>query len=152
MPPMERTREGRGTPIANLVSRVQARLIRLTGGRLFGTFYGAPVGVLTTTGRRSGQSRVASLIYGHDGDALVLIASNGGHPEDPPWYRNLVADPDVAFRIGTEQRSYRAETVPDGAERARLWGMMNDVYPGYDHYQADTERVIPVVRLHPLEP
>jgi deazaflavin-dependent oxidoreductase (nitroreductase family) len=106
--------------------------------------------VLHTTGRRSGQPRLTPLSYTRDGDAYVVIASDGGAPHDPDWYLNLQADPDVEIEVGGRRRPAQAETVT-GDERDRLWRKAVGSFGGYAGYQARTTRQIPVVRLTPTQ-
>ncbi|HEY7627640.1 MAG TPA: nitroreductase family deazaflavin-dependent oxidoreductase [Ilumatobacteraceae bacterium] len=110
---------------------------------------GYPTIVLTTTGRKSGDPRRNALIYSRDGDDYILIASYGGRPSHPLWYLNLTADPAVTIQERDRVTSCRAETVPEGADRDRLWAQMVALYPPYAEYQAKTERRIPVVRCRP---
>jgi deazaflavin-dependent oxidoreductase (nitroreductase family) len=104
--------------------------------------------LLTTTGRRSGQARRTPLIYGRDGDRLVLVASKGGSPDHPLWYSNLAADPQVRVQVAGDVLEARAYTAI-GAERERLWPVMTAIWPAYDEYQRRTDREIPVVVLEP---
>jgi deazaflavin-dependent oxidoreductase (nitroreductase family) len=122
---------------------------RASGGRVGGRFLrGAPVMLLTTTGRRTGQPRTAPLIYLEDGDNLVTVASKGGSAKHPLWYRNLRAHPDVEVQIGAGKRKLRAR-VASAEEKDRLWPRLTTLYPDYDDYQARTDRDIPVVVLEP---
>jgi deazaflavin-dependent oxidoreductase (nitroreductase family) len=105
-----------------------------------------PTLLLTTTGRRSGTKQLVPLIYGKTEGGVVVIASKGGAPEHPGWYRNLVADPETEVQVGTERFHAIASTV-EGAERAKLWDLMVKIYPPYVAYQNKTERKIPVVML-----
>ena len=106
--------------------------------------------VLHTTGRKSGEPRQTPLSYTKDGDAYVVIASDGGSLHDPDWYANLVQDPDVEIEVGGRRRPARAETVT-GPDRDRLWRQAVGTFGGYAGYQARTEREIPVVRLVPAD-
>jgi deazaflavin-dependent oxidoreductase (nitroreductase family) len=106
--------------------------------------------VLHTTGRRSGEPRQTPLSYTKDGDAYVVIASDGGSPHHPDWYLNLVDDPDVEIDVGGRRRPVLAETVT-GADRDRLWRQATGSFGGYAGYQARTDREIPVVRLVPAD-
>jgi deazaflavin-dependent oxidoreductase (nitroreductase family) len=110
---------------------------------------GAPILILTVTGRAGGEAYSTPLIFGRDGDAYVLVASQGGRPEHPNWYRNLVANPEVQLQVKGDVFRARARTAA-GEERERLWRMMNGVWRHYDAYQARTERVIPVVVVERL--
>jgi deazaflavin-dependent oxidoreductase (nitroreductase family) len=81
-----------------------------------------------------------------DGDNPVIVASQGGAPKHPGWYRNLSKDPEVGVQILGEQFRARARTA-EGEERERLWRMMNEIWPHYDEYAERTDRLIPVVVL-----
>jgi deazaflavin-dependent oxidoreductase (nitroreductase family) len=104
--------------------------------------------LLTTTGRRSGKARTTPLIYGEHGDEFAVIASKGGAPAHPDWYRNLAADPEVEVRVGADVFAATARTA-SSEERARVWPMMADIWPDFDHYAEKTDRDIPVVLLSP---
>ncbi len=106
--------------------------------------------LLTTTGRKSGQKFIFPLFYGTDGDSYIVVASKGGAPEHPGWYRNLVANPDVEVQVGTAKIRARARTVT-GADRARLWEKALKFWPPYADYAKKTEREIPVVLLDPVK-
>jgi deazaflavin-dependent oxidoreductase (nitroreductase family) len=106
--------------------------------------------LLTTTGRKSGQKYLFPLFYGSDGDSYFVIASKGGAPEHPGWYRNILANPDVGIQVGTKKMSARARTA-SGEERARLWQQAVGFFPPYAEYQLKSGgREIPVVVLDPL--
>jgi deazaflavin-dependent oxidoreductase (nitroreductase family) len=124
-----------------------ARYVR-TGGASGHLWNGIPTLLLTTRGRRSGILRRMPLIYRRDGDAYVVVASNGGSPGHPGWYHNLRADPDVTIQVVSEVMPARARTA-EGEERERLWAMMAAIYPNYDIFQGRTARQIPVVVLEP---
>jgi deazaflavin-dependent oxidoreductase (nitroreductase family) len=107
---------------------------------------GVPTLLLTTIGRHSGQARRTPLIYGQDGDHYLLVASQGGAPQHPSWYLNLVANPNVTLQVKADvfDATARTATAP---EKARLWPLMAKVWPPYDDYQTKTARDIPVVIL-----
>lgn len=107
---------------------------------------GARILILTTTGRRSGKQRKSPLIFGEDEGRQIVVASKGGAPEHPDWYRNLVAHPEVGVQVKADRFTARARTVT-GEERARLWAHMVEVWPDYADYQRKTDREIPVVVL-----
>ena len=102
--------------------------------------------ILTTTGRRTGQQRASALIYGLSGDNPVVVASKGGAPEHPLWYRNLSKHPEVEVQIRGDRFPARARTAT-GEERDALWAEMLKHWPKYDEYQTKTDREIPVVVL-----
>ena len=139
----------RAKPFMRVMSAANTWVFKLSGGRLGNRFLrGAPVGLLTTVGRKSGQARTAPLIYGTDGERVILVASQGGMPRDPLWYRNLEANPEVEFQIGAELRKMLARRA-SADEKAAQWPRMVEIYPDYDDYQKRTERDIPVVILEP---
>ena len=107
---------------------------------------GSTVLLLTTTGRTTGEQRTTPLIYAEDGDRYVIVASKGGAPEDPGWYRNLDKTPDVELQVRDDVFAARARTA-EGEERDRLWQKANEVWPHYAEYQQKTDREIPVVVL-----
>jgi deazaflavin-dependent oxidoreductase (nitroreductase family) len=119
---------------------------RANQGRVGGSFQGAPMLLLTTTGRRTGERRTNPMMYLADGDRLLVFASKGGAPTNPDWYHNLVTNPEVTVEVGTE--SYQAHaTALHGDERDRLYAEQSSRYPGFAEYQRNTSRVIPVVAL-----
>jgi proline iminopeptidase len=105
--------------------------------------------LLTTTGRKSGEKFIFPLFYGKVGDSYLVIASKGGAPQHPGWYRNLAADPEVEVQVGTLKLKARARTAT-GDERARLWEKALEFWPPYADYQRKTARQIPVVVLDPI--
>jgi deazaflavin-dependent oxidoreductase (nitroreductase family) len=109
-----------------------------------------PTLLLTTKGRKTGESRALPLIYGKSGDSLVVIASKGGLPNHPIWFLNLEADPACELLVGEKAISARAR-IAEGEERTRLWDEMAVIYPPYTQYQETAgDRTIPVVVLDPV--
>jgi deazaflavin-dependent oxidoreductase (nitroreductase family) len=119
---------------------------RQTNGAEGHEWQGAHVLLLTTTGRRPGERRASPLIYGTRGNQYVVVVSKGGAPQDPGWYRNLSADPEVEVQVLADRFPARARTAT-GDERTALWDLMTEQWPAYDDYQDKTEREIPVVVL-----
>jgi deazaflavin-dependent oxidoreductase (nitroreductase family) len=105
---------------------------------------GAPILVLTTTGAKSGKTRKHALIFGTDGDDVLIVASKGGAPDNPQWYDNLVAEPAVGVQVLGDRYEGTARTASP-EEKARLWPTMTELWPSYDDYQASTDRDIPLV-------
>jgi deazaflavin-dependent oxidoreductase (nitroreductase family) len=102
--------------------------------------------ILTTTGRRSGQSRSTPLIYGRSGDDYLVVASKGGADEPPAWFRNIEADPAVEVQVKGDRFKARARTATP-EEKPDMWSTMTSEWPAYDEYQEKTSREIPVVVL-----
>jgi deazaflavin-dependent oxidoreductase (nitroreductase family) len=107
---------------------------------------GSTVLLLTTKGRKTGRETTTPLIYDTDGDTFVIVASKGGAPKHPGWYRNLLKDPEAELQVKGDHFRVRARTVA-GEERGRLWKKMNRMWPHYAEYQTKTEREIPIVVL-----
>ena len=108
----------------------------------------APVLLLTTRGRRTGQPRTTPLIFGRDGSDYLVVASLAGYDKSPQWYLNLLAEPRAEIQVLAERLAVTARSA-DADERERLWRLMSEVYPTYETYQAATSRAIPVVVLAP---
>jgi deazaflavin-dependent oxidoreductase (nitroreductase family) len=107
---------------------------------------GAKTLLLTTTGRKTGRRTTTPLIYAQAGDDYVIVASKGGAPAHPGWYRNLTKNPEVEVQVKDDVFAARARTAT-GEERVRLWELAAQQWPDYDAYQTRTEREIPVVVL-----
>jgi deazaflavin-dependent oxidoreductase (nitroreductase family) len=105
---------------------------------------GLPVIIVTNRGRKTGAVRKTPLMRAVDGNAYILVASQGGAPKHPFWYHNLKADSNVEIRDGSQVFSMRVREVTDSTERQRLWKIAVDAYPPYQDYQEKTNRVIPV--------
>jgi deazaflavin-dependent oxidoreductase (nitroreductase family) len=135
--------------IIKWMSRANTWLYQKTSGRIGGKFLkGAPVALLTTTGRKTGQPRVSPLLYLREGNRIVLIASQGGAANHPMWYLNLKADPKVSVQIKDEVLNLTAREATE-TERAAHWPKMAATYSSFDDYQSWTDRVIPVVICDP---
>jgi F420H(2)-dependent quinone reductase len=130
------------------VGKLNVPVYRLTRGRIGGRVGRAPVLLLTTTGRKSGQPRTAPVLYLADGERLVVIGSNAGHTNTPAWALNLRANPDAEAQVRAERRSVRAR-IAEGEERAELWRRMNEQYSGFEDYRERTDRDIAVFVLEP---
>jgi deazaflavin-dependent oxidoreductase (nitroreductase family) len=107
---------------------------------------GFPTLMLTTTGRRTGLPRTTGLIYGRDGERLLIVASLHGAPRSPQWYLNLSADPHVHVQVATERFAAIARTSTE-QERPPLWQIMTAINPGYVRYDAHSVRTLPVIIL-----
>jgi deazaflavin-dependent oxidoreductase (nitroreductase family) len=140
-------------PFGSWLIRAAARLDPIlrawTRGR-FGQLVPMPFVSMTTTGAKSGESRTAAVIYFHDTDDVIMIASNYGGTRHPAWYHNLKANPAAELRRANRSGTYVAAEVTDEAERERLFDLANRVYPGYAQYRVRTAtmgRRIPIMRL-----
>ena len=130
----------------DLFGQVHVRVYRQTAGERGYHWRGATILLLTTKGRMSGRERTTPLIFRSDGERWVIIASQGGAPDHPGWYKNLARDPHATIQVKDERIPVRARDA-EGEERARLWSLMTENWPSYDAYQRRTARQIPVVVL-----
>lgn len=119
---------------------------RANGGKVSGQFAGVPLLLLTTTGTKSGQPRIAPLAYLNEGGHIYIFAAKGGAPTNPDWYHNLVAHPDVTVEIGTERFAAKAVEL-QGEERDRVFALQIQRNPVVATYQEKTTRKIPVIEL-----
>ena len=119
---------------------------RANGGKVGGPFEGAPVLLLTSTGARTGATRLNPMMYLENGKRLYVFASKGGAPTNPDWYHNLVAHPRATVEVGEERFDVTASVVT-GAERDEIYARQAAAYPGFAEYQAKTTRTIPVIAL-----
>jgi deazaflavin-dependent oxidoreductase (nitroreductase family) len=142
--------------IIRLMSKVHVAVFRRTGGLLGSKWrvgsafpWGIPILLLTTIGRKSGQPRTAPLLFIEDGERVIVVASQGGLPKDPLWYKNLRANPDCEVQIKRRKIKMRARTA-SAEERDRLWPRLVAHYPDFASYETWTDRIIPVVILEPI--
>ena len=142
--------------LIRLGSKAQARVFRLTNGRIgrrwrVGAGFSKPVPTLLLehVGRKSGKHFRTPLVYLEDGPNIVIVASQGGLPSNPQWYRNLLATPDVWVDLPGERRRPVRALEAKAEERAALWPKLLDLYADFAKYDAWTERAIPVLVLEP---
>ena len=130
--------------------KLNTPVYRLSRGRIGGRVGQAPVLLLTTTGRKSGQRRTAPVVYLRDGERFVVINTNAGNAKVPAWSLNLAADPEAEVEVGRRRLRVRAR-VAEGEERAELWRKHIDQYAGFDEYDAELDREPKVIVLDPVE-
>jgi deazaflavin-dependent oxidoreductase (nitroreductase family) len=123
---------------------------RANGGKVSGYFANTSLLLLTTTGAKSGQPRIAPLAYITDGDRIVIAASKGGAPTNPDWFHNLLAYPTATIEIGNERFQAQA-VVTEDPERERLYARIVERMPGFAEYQNKTSRKIPVVAFERID-
>jgi F420H(2)-dependent quinone reductase len=129
-------------------ARAHIAVYRWTGGKLGAKLLWFPAALLTTVGRKSGQQRTTPTLYLRDGDRVVLPASFGGCDDNPLWYRNLKANPEVHLQIRDEHFDMTARDATD-EERNRYWPKLIEMYPPYRNYRDTADRVIPLVVCEP---
>lgn len=119
---------------------------RANDGKVGGMFEGAPLVLLHTTGRKTGQQRVNPLMFRGEGERIFIFASKAGAPDNPDWFHNLKANPDVSYELGSETIDAKAVEVT-GEERDRIWSDWTSAVEQFAEYDQKTERTIPVVEL-----
>lgn len=128
---------------------LHTKLYRLSGGRLGYRVPGAPpVLLLDHVGAKSGAHRTVPLVFGNDGENVILVASKGGYPKHPAWFHNLKANPDTTIQVGSKRMPVHARIARED-EREHLWELMVKVYGGYEDYRHRAERQIPLIVLEP---
>ena len=148
-PPPKGLNSPRTKHIIKWMSRANTWIYKKTDGKLGGKFLqGAPVALLTTTGRKTGEPRVSPLLFLREGNRIVLIASQGGAATNPMWYLNLKADPKVSVQVKDEVLHLTARDATED-ERTQYWPKMTQMYSSFDDYQSWTDRRIPVVICDP---
>jgi len=101
---------------------------------------------LIATGRRSGEPREVELYAFPDGERLIVVGSRGGSVRDPVWADNLRAEPRATILRDGKAHAVRASEA-EGAERDRLWQLVCEDYPMYEHFRRKTKRLIPIFVL-----
>jgi deazaflavin-dependent oxidoreductase (nitroreductase family) len=131
------------------MSKAQTWIFKKTGGRLGDKFLrGAEVGILTTTGRKSGEKRDSPLLFLQEGRRIILVASQGGRATNPMWYLNLKANPNIAFQTKREVLTLVARDATE-AERDEYWPKLDAMYADFVNYRSYTDRQIPIVLCDP---
>jgi deazaflavin-dependent oxidoreductase (nitroreductase family) len=121
---------------------------RANHGRVSGPFEGTPILVLHTVGARSGKPRTHIMMYLADGERYLVFPSNMGNNDNPAWYWNLKANPDVRIEVGDDIVDVHAAEL-QGAERDDKYALQAERYPAFAEYQRNTSRIIPVIALAP---
>ncbi len=141
---------GEYAPSTSAWAREQAERFEATNGAEASTMRGVPIIVLTSVGARSRKLRKTPLMRVEHEGQYVVVASQGGAPQHPTWYHNLVAHPHVELQDGAVRRDYLARELA-GQERALWWERAVAVWPDYAQYATRTARLIPLFLLTPVE-
>ena len=146
------TLQGEYVPSKAKWVRDQVEQFEATDGAEANTLPGTndPIVVITSRGAKSGNLRKNPVMRVERDGVYVAIASKGGADEQPEWYYNFVAHPEVDLQDGAVTKTYRAERV-EGEERADLWELSVSTWPTYAEYQKKTDREIPVFKLTPID-
>jgi deazaflavin-dependent oxidoreductase (nitroreductase family) len=130
--------------------REQVQEYESSGGTRGTTLRGVPVVVITSVGASSGKLRKNPVMRVERDGVYAAVASKGGSPGNPSWYRNLIDHPRVELQDGAVKGDYVARQS-SGEERARWWERAVAVWADYATYQTKTDREIPVFVLEPVE-
>jgi deazaflavin-dependent oxidoreductase (nitroreductase family) len=139
-------RTSMGSEVKHAWTQLHAAAYRATGGRLLGRLGGQPILLLHTIGRRTGRHRVTPVEYVVDGEQLIVVAANAGALLPPAWYLNLLAQPAVEVRVGSEMIEARAHELRVD-ERERIWARLASGNPGLVRAQRKAGRTLPVIVL-----
>jgi len=128
-------------PLDRLLHKLSGGRIILSGGML-------PSLMLTTTGAKTGQKRIAPLATKPEADCWYVVGSNFGRDNHPAWTANLIANPDADVSFKAKDTPVRAHLL-DAAEKAELWPRLVKFWPNYDVYTEASGRDLRVFRLDP---
>ena len=143
------TLQGEYAPSPSKWVREQVELYESSGGTEGTTLRGLPVVIVTSVGAKSGKIRKTPLMRVEHAGSYAAVASQGGAPEHPTWYFNLVAHPEVELQDGPTRQRYVARLV-EGEEKADWWDRAVEAFEDYADYQERTEREIPLFVLDPV--
>jgi deazaflavin-dependent oxidoreductase (nitroreductase family) len=135
--------------VLKFLAATQVLVNRLSGGRLGNTRQGREVCFVTMTGAVTGRTLTKPVMYVPYRDGVLLVASVGGAPKNPAWYRNIITHPDIEVRHRGRVMRLRARPARE-AERESLWSICDAAYPPYADYRSRTSRVIPVLVCQPV--
>ena len=146
------TLQGEYVPSKAQWVRDQVEKFEATDGAEANTLPGTdyPIVVITSVGAKSGNLRKNPVMRVERDGVYVAIASKGGADDQPEWYYNFVAHPEVELQDGPEPHLYKVRIL-EGDERADWWEHAVATWPTYASYQKKTEREIPVFKLTPID-
>ena len=130
-----------GSALVHALGPLDRRVLERTGARYTALGpVGAPVLLLTTTGRKSGQPRTTPLLYAHAGDVLYLVGSNFGGEHHPAWTSNLLAHPEAVITIAGERIPVHTELLQDADRKAEVYAQFEQISQAYTAYRDRTSR------------
>lgn len=112
---------------------------------------GDPIVVITSVGAKSGVLRKNPVMRVERDGKYLAVASKGGAPDNPEWFHNFVAHPEVDLQDGPDKKTYSVRLLEDGPERDDWWQHAVATWPTYAEYQKKTDRLIPLFLLEPLD-
>lgn len=136
--------------LITLTSKLHVAIYQLMGGRIFNTYQGTPICLITMKGRKTGNIRTTPVMCIAREEKVILVASLAGTDKNPTWYYNLKANPEIEIQVGPLKRKMRAEQA-SSEEKNKLWPSLVEEFPIYGEYAKQTERDIPVFICSPIE-
>jgi len=130
--------------IGKMGTQRQLKQFRASRGSKGNKLMGRPVFVLDVAGRKSGEPRPVMLMLVRRGDDLLVCGSNGGNPQAPNWYKNLVAAGEAHVEVDADRWAVNFRELGEGDEREECWKLLTEGYPDFASYQELTNRRLPV--------
>ena len=135
--------------LIKIFSKFHLFILNKFNNKYLNNLLGMPVLILFTIGRKTQKIRSAPLVYFDIDNSYVIVASNGGNPNDPNWFKNLISKKTVKIKIADEILECKYEILKN-EYRKEVWDKIIKIYPKYVEYQNLSKRIIPLVRLHKI--
>ncbi len=136
--------------VLRIANSLHVELYRMSGGKFANRIANLPILLITTSGRKSGKPRTNPIVYIQDGQDYLVSASTGGMDWHPSWYFNLMNKPAAKIRVGDKIVNVKA-IITVGDDRSRLYERFKAASSNFVKYEQGTSRVIPVIRLIPVD-
>ena len=135
--------------LIKIFSKFHLFILNKFNNKYLNNLQGMPVLILFTIGRKTQKERSAPLVYFDIDNSYVIVASNGGNPNDPNWFKNLISKKTVKIKIADEILECKYEILKN-EYRKEVWDKIIKIYPKYVEYQNLSKRIIPLVRLYKI--
>ncbi len=135
--------------LIKIFSKFHLFILNKFNNKYLNNLLGMPVLILFTIGRKTKKIRSAPLVYFDIDNSYVIVASNGGNPNDPNWFKNLISKKTVKIKIADEILECKYEILKN-EYRKEVWDKIIKIYPKYVEYQNLSKRIIPLVRLYKI--
>ena len=135
--------------LIKIFSKLHLFILNKFNNKYLNNLLGMPVLILFTIGRKTKKERSAPLVYFDIDNSYVIVASNGGNPNDPNWFKNLISKKTVKIKIADDILECKYEILKN-EYRKEVWDKIIKIYPKYVEYQNLSKRIIPLVRLYKI--
>tara|TARA_Y100001970_G_scaffold12816_1_gene14603 strand:+ start:616 stop:1062 length:447 start_codon:yes stop_codon:yes gene_type:complete len=135
--------------LIKIFSKLHLFILNKFNNKYLNNLLGMPVLILFTIGRKTKKERSAPLVYFDIDNSYVIVASNGGNPNDPNWFKNLISKKTVKIKIADDILECKYEIL-NNEYRKEVWNKIIKIYPKYVEYQNLSNRIIPLVRLYKI--